>query len=85
MSVDNYTTIIKSSVDEVINHALETTYITSAPIEHYSQTELKELAEKAKENDIVVSIKAEHSNGYQGVLLCFIKRDSINNTFIKYI
>lgn len=85
MAVDNYTTVEKSSIDDVIKDALEVDHITSAPIEHYTQEELKELAEKAKKNDLVISIRAEHSNFYQGVLLSFIKRESIDDTFTKYI
>ncbi|MBN7575428.1 hypothetical protein C1H57_08405 [Clostridium sp. 2-1] len=85
MAVADYTTIQKSSVDAVIKDALEVEHITSAPIEHYTQDELKEMAEKAKKNDLVISIRAEHSNFYQGVLLSFIKRKSIDDTFVKYI
>jgi len=85
MAVDNYTTVKKSSIDDVIKDALEVDHITSAPIEHYTQDELKELAEKAKKNDLVITIRAEHSNFYQGVLLSFIKRKNIDDTFKKYI
>lgn len=85
MAVDNYATVEKSSVDDVIKDALEVDHITSAPIEHYTQDELKELAEKAKKNDLVITIRAEHSNFYQGVLLNFIKRKNINDTFKKFI
>lgn len=85
MSVADYTRVEKSSVDEVISNALEKDCITSAPIEHYTQDELKEIAEKAKENDLVVTIKAEYSNFYQGILLNFIKRENIDDMFKKYI
>jgi len=85
MAVDNYTTVKKSSIDDVIKDALEVDHIISAPIEHYTQDELKELAEKAKKNDLVITIRAEHSNFYQGVLLSFIKRKNIDDTFKKYI
>ncbi|NRT77663.1 hypothetical protein [Clostridium beijerinckii] len=85
MAVADYTTVQKSSVDDVIKDALEVDHITSAPIEHYTQDELKEMAEKAKKNNLVISIRAEHSNFYQGVLLSFIKRKSIDDTFVKYI
>lgn len=85
MSVSDYTRVGKSSVDEVISNALEEDCITSASIEHYTQDELKEIAEKAKENDLGVTIKAEYSNFYQGILLNFIKRENIDDMFKKYI
>lgn len=85
MAVHDCRTVKKSSVDEIISDALDVDHITSAPIEHYTQDELKEIAEKAKENDLVVTIKAEYSNFYQGILLNFIKRENIDDMFKKYI
>lgn len=85
MSVADYTRVGKSNVDEVIEHALEAEHIVSAPIEHYSTNELIDLSEKARKNDLVVTIHAEHSNFYQGVLIHVIKRKNIDETFVKYI
>lgn len=85
MAVHDCRTVGKSSVNDVISNALEVDHITSAPIEHYTQDEIKELAEKAKENDLVMTVRAEHSNFYQGVLLSFIKRKSIDDEFKQFI
>lgn len=84
MAVDNYTTVEKSSVNEVIETALKEDCIISVPIEHYSQDELKEFAKKAKENNLLVTIKAEYSNFYQGVMVQLIKKD-IADKFLKYL
>ena len=85
MAVDNYTTVSKSSVNKLIERAIEVEHITSAPIEHYTIKELKEIAELAKKNDLVVTIKDEHSNFYQGTMVQLIKRKNIDDTFIKFI
>jgi hypothetical protein len=85
MSVDNYTTVAKMDVDELISNALKNDYITSAPIEHYAMTELIRIAEMAKKNDLMVSIREERSNFYQGVLLGVIKRKCINEMFLSHL
>jgi NAD(P)H-dependent FMN reductase len=84
MSVDCYKTIEKSSVNEVIETVLEEDYIIAVPIEHYSQDELKEFAKKAKENDLLLTIKAEYSNAYQGILVQLIKKN-IADKFLKHL
>ena len=85
MAVDNYTTVSKKEVDELVKEAIENDYIACNPVEHYSKNELIELSEKARKNDLVVTIHAEHSNFYQGVLVHVIKRKNIDDTFVKYI
>ncbi|OOM81769.1 hypothetical protein CLPUN_09530 [Clostridium puniceum] len=84
MSVDCYKTIEKTNVAEVVEAALEDDYIIAVPIEHYSQDELKEFTNKAKENNLLVTIKAEYSNAYQGVIVQLIKKD-IADKFFKYL
>ena len=85
MAVDNYSTVDKKEVNELISRAIEHDWIICNPIEHYSQEELKKIAELARENNLVVTIYAEHSNFYQGVMVHVIKRKNIDETFVKYI
>ena len=85
MAVDNYTTVDKKEIDRLIAEAIENNHIACNPIEHYNIEELKEIAEKARKNDLVVTIHAEHSNFYQGVMVHVIKRKNIDETFVKYI
>ncbi|MBU5311894.1 hypothetical protein KQI38_07615 [Tissierella carlieri] len=82
MGVDNYKTLSKSSILEVICRALEISHMVSYPIEHYSMEEIKILAKLAKQNDLVLTIGEEKSNFYQGVLLSLIKRSSLKDNKI---
>lgn len=84
MSVDNYMTIEKASINEVIEIVLKEDYIIAVPIEHYSQDELKEFGKKAKENNLLVTIKDEYSNAYQGTMVQLIKKD-IADKFLKHL
>ncbi|SDO76037.1 hypothetical protein [Clostridium gasigenes] len=72
-------------VDRYINKALKAEHIISIPIERFKIAELEELSNKAKKNNIVITLKAEYSNIYQGVLVNLIKRDIINDEFIKWM
>lgn len=79
MGVDNYTTVKRASVEETISGAMEIDFISSYPIEHYSIEEISKMAELAKKNDLVLTIRKETSNFYQGVLICLIKRKSLKD------
>ena len=82
MGVDNYKTIKKCSVNDFIEDALKGNAImASMPIEHYTQDELKEITKKANEKDFIVTIKAEYSNFYQGVLIGLIHKDNIKQEY----
>lgn len=86
MGVDNYKTIKKCSIDDFIKDALSgNSVIASMPIEHYSQEELKEIAKKANASDFIVTIKAEYSNFYQGVLIGLIHKDDIRQEYKDFI
>lgn len=78
MAVDNHKTVEKQTVAELIkNKRLDGAIFTSAPIEHYTIEELKELADIANEKDMAVVIKAEYSNFYQGVLVSLVYNDDV--------
>nr|DAF76805.1 MAG TPA: hypothetical protein [Caudoviricetes sp.] len=85
MAVDNYTTVRKRSIEEFLKDALEVDYIEWIPIEHCSIDDLIKIADLAKKNDLVMTIKDEHSNFYQGTMVQLIKRKNIDDTFVKYI
>lgn len=77
MGVDNYKTVSKLGVEEMVIEANKIAYMISNPIEHYSIEEIIKIAELAKQNDLVLSVRNERSNFYQGVLLTMIKRSSL--------
>lgn len=85
MAVDDYTTVRKRSIEEFLKDALEVDYIEWIPIEHCSIDDLIKIADLAKKNDLVMTIKDEHSNFYQGTMVQLIKRKNIDDTFVKYI
>lgn len=86
MGVDNYKTIKKQSVDDFIKDAERNVcVITSVPIEHYTQTELKQIADKAKDRGLIVTIKAEYSNFYQGVLIGLIHKEDASQEYKDYM
>lgn len=87
MGVANYETVSKIGTQKMIEEALYSECIVSNPIEHYSMEEIKELAELAKKNDLIFSIKEERSNLYQGILLCLVKRIRVQEViyFIKHL
>lgn len=78
MGVDDCKTVGKIDIDNFIEVAVKgECYIRCAPIEHYTIEELKEISEKAKKNDLVMTINEERSNFYQGVLINLVKRDDV--------
>ena len=82
MAVDNYKTIKKQGVSDFIEDALKSNAVmVSMPIEHYTQDELKEIADKARDKDLVVTIKAEYSNFYQGILIGLIHKDNVRQEY----
>lgn len=78
MGVPDYTSIEKIQVDELIQNALHGNAVFySGAIEHYSLEELQDLAEKANKHNLIITLKAEHSNFYQGVMVSVCKRESV--------
>ncbi|WFA10357.1 hypothetical protein [Tissierella sp. Yu-01] len=74
----------EKNVEEMIKDALKMPCIFSKPIELLTIREIDLLAEYAKENDIFLSIKAEHSNFHQGTLIQLVRKDMLDK-FIKYM
>lgn len=58
----------KEKVEKLIEDSLERPYIYSIPIEMLTISEFDLLTEYAKDNNIFISLKAEHSNFHQGTL-----------------
>lgn len=83
MAVDNYKTVPKMGIEKMVKEALEKEYIISNPIEHYSIEEIKKLSILANKNDLILSIKEETSNFYQGILIGLVKRAKIEEC--KYL
>lgn len=78
MGVDDYKTVGKTKIDDFIELAVKgECYIQCAPIEHYTIEELKEISKKAKKNDLVMTIQAEYSNFYQGIMINLLKREDV--------
>lgn len=71
-------------IDKYIKDTLESECIISIPIEILTKDQLEELGEKAKDNNILASIRAEHSNAYQGVLVSLIRKE-IAGDFLKWL
>jgi hypothetical protein len=69
-------------VKEMVDYAVKADYIISNPIEHYSIDEIKKLSEMAKQNDLLLSIKEERSNFYQGIMINLIKKSILKETNI---
>ena len=72
----------KAKIEEMIKNALDTDYLNSYHLEEFSVCELAALAEYAEENNIFITIKAEHSNFTQGVLVQLLRKDCIEK-FVK--
>lgn len=76
MGVPSYKTTEKVEVNELIEKAVDGGAVFhSTAIEHYSLSELEELAKQAKDKGLIVTIKAEYSNFYQGVLVSVSKKE----------
>jgi hypothetical protein len=69
---------VKSEVEEMIKEALESDCIQSYPIEEMTLNHLDILAEYGKENNILILIKAEHSNFHSGTLIELLKKDLVD-------
>ena len=86
MAVDNYETVERQTVDELIERRDDSScIITSAPIEHYSIAELVELAKKLERKDVVITLRAEYSNFYQGVLVGLVKRENVSEKYNQFL
>lgn len=87
MGVDNYKTVPKMGVNNLIEEALTCGCIMSNPIEHYSIEEIMELSKLAKKNDLIFSIREERSNFYEGIMINLIKRSRVKEckSFIESI
>lgn len=85
MAVDNYKTVEKIEIDEFIELALNGEFVMRcAPIEHYSIEELKSLSEKARLNNLLMIVKEESSNFYQGILIHLILKKDVKN-YVRYL
>lgn len=70
----------------MIKKAIREDCIICNPIEYYSIEEIKELSKLAKENNLIISIKNETSNFYQGVLINLVKREiAKEDIFIEHL
>lgn len=87
MGIDNYETVPKLGVEETVRETTGINYMVSNPIEHYTAEEIRRMAELAKKNDLVLTIREERSNFYQGVLISLIKRSRLKeeNYFIDIL
>lgn len=78
MSVHDYEKVEKRSVDEFLKERQESEAVfVSAPIEHFTVAQLKELTEKASGIGMTIIVKAEYSNFYQGVLVSLATNEDI--------
>ena len=73
---------VKVKIEEMIEDALNANWINSYHLEKFNVCELGILADYAKENDILVIIKAEYSNFAQGILVQLLRKDCIEK-FVK--
>lgn len=71
-------------INEFIKETLDCDYIQSRKIEDFTIEQLDLLTEEAKENNLMVTLKAEHSNLHQGILVNLVKKD-IANEFLKWL
>lgn len=85
MGVPDYKSVNKIQVDEFIKLALNGEFVMRcAPIEHYSQQDLKDLSEMAIKENLLMTIRAEYSNFYQGVLINLIPKKDVKNN-VKFL
>lgn len=62
-------------VEDFIKETLKIDYINSWPIENFDIEQLNQLSEMAEKNNLLLTLRAEHSNVHQGVLVCLVKRE----------
>jgi hypothetical protein len=68
----------KARIEEMIKETRTCDYIASYPIEGFTIHELDLLTEYATENNLIVSLKAEHSNFHQGVTVGLLRKDLLS-------
>lgn len=71
-------------VDNFIKESAEVDYINTMPIEKFTLDELIELTEKARKNNLMLTLWPEHSNCHQGVLVQLIRRD-VASEFLRWL
>ncbi|PYG84271.1 hypothetical protein LY28_03723 [Ruminiclostridium sufflavum DSM 19573] len=71
-------------VDEIIKNALNCDHIQSMAIEYFTKKELIELSEQAKKQGLLITLRAEHSNVHQGVLVNVVKKQFADQ-FLEYL
>lgn len=74
----------KEKIEEIIKEALEVPCILCKDIKTFTLSEIELLSEYAKENNIVLSIRAERSNFHQGTLIQLLRKDILNQ-LIEYM
>ena len=70
-------------INEFIKETLSCDYIKCIKIEDFTVEQLDLLAEEANKNNLLLTLRAEHSNVYQGVFVNLIKREEINSGFLE--
>lgn len=73
----------KNKIEKIISEVLETDHIHSYYFTEISNI-LENLTEYARENDILVTLRTEHSNFAQGLLIHLVKKEFADK-FIKYL
>ena len=68
-------------IDEFIKDTLSVNYMINMKIEDFTKEQLIELSEKAYTNNLLMAIKAEHSNFHQGVLVALVRRDKARQMY----
>lgn len=70
-------------INELIKDTLSCDYIKCIKFDDFTVEQLDLLAEEANKNNLLLTLRAEHSNVYQGVLVNLIKREEINSGFLE--
>lgn len=68
--------MVEDFIKEAIKETLKIDYIYSKPIEDFTIEQLSQLSEMAEQNNLMLTLRAEHSNFHQGTLVNLIKRES---------
>lgn len=72
--VTNISNETKLKVEKIIKETLEVDYFKCYPIEDFTIEEIDVLSEYAGENDVIIFLRAEHSNYYQGTLVELLRK-----------
>lgn len=70
-------------INEFIKDTLSCDYIKYIKIEDFTVEQLDLLAEEANKNNLLLTLRTEHSNVHQGVLVNLIKREEITDSFLE--